>query len=172
MPFMLNASALGRQASYRLEPGELVIDSASGERRVPFTTIARVHLAKLGAMTSCELRLTDGTTRMIANEDAAARADCEALVLELHRQLAEGPTPVAFVRGSWALVGLLTSIGALVAGLGVALTQGWITVGPALQSKAAALQWLGLTWVVLGPLIVIRSIPRRYDPRAPPRELL
>lgn len=157
----------GRSIRYVLDDEKLL----SNERVIELAAIARVRLATLAEMSMCELTLRDGTTRMIANDARDKRASYGALIRELHAKLAtrEG---VEYVRGAWLLVGVMAGIGALVVAFAAALWLGWITPPAMLAGKAMALMIAGGVWLVVGPLLVWRSRPRSYDPRAVPADLL
>lgn len=168
----LVATAHGLQATYRMVPPFLVIVSPAGERRIELGSVVRVRLAALGNLTMCELHLRDGATRVIANENPAARDAYARLVTRLHAELAASGAEIKFVRGSWTLVGLLSAVGIATCGVGYAVGAGWLAVSDALRSKALLIELLGLAWVVVGPLLVWRSVPRRYDPRNLPKDLV
>lgn len=157
----------GRPIRYVLHDDKLSMN----ERVIELAMIARVRLATLAEMAMCELTLRDGTTAMIANDARDKRTSYGALMRELHARLAtrEG---VEYVRGAWLFVGLMGGIGVLVVVLATALWQGWITPPGMLAGRAKGLMLLGVVWLVFGPLLVWRSRPRRYDPRAVPADLL
>ena len=84
----LAATAYGRSATYRLESDALVITSAGSEKSIALSSIERVRLAELGGLTICELRLRDGTTRSIVNDDSSVREPYARIVIALHEALA------------------------------------------------------------------------------------
>lgn len=141
------------------------------ERVIELSAIAKVRLATLAEMSICELTLRDGTMVSLANDARDKQAGYGALIRALHARLAsrEG---VEYVRGAWLLVGVMVAIGALTVGFAAALWQGWITPPAVLAGKATLLMILGAVWLVLGPLVVWRSRPHSYDPRAVPADLV
>ena len=157
----------GKPMRYVLLDDTLTIN----ERVVDLSTVARVRLATLAEMAMCELTLRDGTTGMVATDTRATHATYGALVRALHANLAARPD-VVYVRGAWLLVGVMAGIGVLAIVAATALWQHWISVPPMFAGKAMLIMLAGVIWIVVGPLLVWRSRPRSYDPRAVPNDLV
>ena len=160
-------SRAGQTVRYVLGDDRLSIN----ERVIELTSIARVRLFQLGDMQGCELLDRDGKPATIVNDALDKRDSYAELVRSLHGRLADVPG-IVFTRGAWLLVGVNIAIGVLVLGFALALQQRWLTPPAALEGKAMIVMVLGVVWLIVGPLLVRRSRPRSYDPRAVPDDLL
>jgi hypothetical protein len=151
---------LGRESSYRLDGDHLVVSGDKGERRIDLASVKAVRLAGIAEMIACELELAGGAKDTIVTDDRTTRAAYGRVVHAVHARLADRPG-VSFVRGSWLLVGVLAAIGVVAVLAAFVIREGWIDVPPALRGKATLIMMSGAAWIVVGPLLVWRSRPRR-----------
>jgi hypothetical protein len=157
-------ATIAGKARYSFDDANVEIDRGNGAKSIALADVSRVTCAGLGAMRVCELQLRDGSRQAMSTEQPTA--EFKHFIEALHVKLAERDG-IVFTRGSWMVVGVLAAIGVLVIALGALLYAGVVVPPPIFRGKAMLIMIFGLAWCFVGPVLVWRSRPRPYDPRAP-----
>jgi hypothetical protein len=161
---------------YRLERDALSaesIETPGPRRRLVLADVVAVQLAAMAGVTLCTLRARDGTTLAFSSgmpstpRDAAHDRAYGAMLAALHDRIAAASPDARFVAGSWATVGAVAVVAAIVGGL-----LAWLAQDPASRALPRfyiACAMLALIVLVALPLAIVRGRPRPYAPRKIPR---
>jgi hypothetical protein len=152
----------GVKQRFFFDDAKIELDYGKGAKSYALTDITRVSVSALGSLRMCELCMRDGAKPVLST--GTPTLEFKSFVEALHQRIAALDTPVAFVRGSWLIMGTLAVIGVLAIALGALLYFDIITPPAMFRGKGMI---LGAAWILLGPALLWRSRPRPYDPRAP-----
>lgn len=156
-------TAAGKER-YFFDGENLEIDRGKGVKTIPITDVKSVMCVAFANMRVCELRLRDGVKQALSVDKPSP--EFKRFIEALHVKLADAGG-VTFQRGSWLAIVTLALIGTLMIVFGALLYTKAIVVSPMLNGKALVIMLAGVASALFGPLLVWRTRPRPYDPRAP-----
>jgi len=131
--------------------------------RVALAEIGSVTLAWMGEAQVCELVLRDGHRRTIT--DGINSAAMDELMRTLHHNL-RAYSGVTMTVGSWASVAIAV-VGTVF--MMVCLAGLWLDDWGSSLAYPFLVKGLVAFAVIAGPIVALRSRPRRYDPARPSR---